>query len=133
MQDDPTPRELIGAAADFLRNEIMPQMKGHSAFKLRVTINALDLVTRQLALEPASDAAEIARLKGLLGTNGSLTDLNRELATRITRGDATLKTSGVTDHLWQTTLDKLAIDQPNYGSYRREIGKVNVSTKAPSS
>ncbi len=133
MQDDPTPRELIGAAADFLRNEIMPQMKGHSAFKLRVTINALDLVTRQLALEPASDAAEIARLKGLLGINGSLTDLNRELATRITRGDATLKTSGVTDHLWQTTLDKLAIDQPNYGSYRREIGKVNVSTKAPSS
>lgn len=133
MQDDPTPRELIGAAADFLRNEIMPQMKGHSAFKLRVTINALDLVARQLALEPASDAAEIARLKGLLGINGSLTDLNRELATRITRGDATLKTSGVTDHLWQTTLDKLAIDQPNYGSYRREIGKVNVSTKAPSS
>lgn len=133
MQDDPTPRELIGAAADFLRNEIMPQMKGHSAFKLRVTINALDLVARQLALEPASDAAEIARLKGLLGINGSLTDLNRELATRITRGDATLKTSGVTDHLWQTTLDKLAIDQPNYGSYRREIGKANVSAKAPSS
>jgi hypothetical protein len=123
MQDDPTPRELIGAAADFLRNEIMPQMKGHSAFKLRVTINALDLVARQLALEPASDAVEAARLAKLIGRGGLLADLNRALAEGIATGELDLETSGVRDHLWQTTLDKLAIDQPNYGSYRREIKK----------
>ena len=23
--------------------------------------------------------------------------------------------------LWQTTMDKLAVDQPNYASYRREL------------
>jgi hypothetical protein len=120
MQDDPTPVELIGAAADFLRNDIMPQLSGHSAFKLRVAINALDLVARQLRLEPASDAAEAVRLKGLLGADGSLPELNRELAARIARGEARLDTPGIADHLWQTTLDKLAIDQPNYGSYRRE-------------
>ena len=51
MQDEPTPTELIKAVADFLRNEITPVIKGHNAFKLRVGINALDLVTRQLALE----------------------------------------------------------------------------------
>ncbi len=50
MQDEPTPTELIKAVADFLRNEITPQIKGHNAFKLRVGINALDLVTRQLTL-----------------------------------------------------------------------------------
>ena len=120
MQDDPAPVELIGAAADFLRNEIMPQLSGHSAFKLRVTINALDLVMRQLKLEPASDKAEAARLKSLLGVDASLPELNRELAARIARGEADLDTAGIADHLWQTTLDKLAIDQPNYGSYRRE-------------
>ncbi|MBN9005144.1 MAG: hypothetical protein J0H40_07000 [Rhizobiales bacterium] len=133
MQDDPTPRELIGAAADFLRNEIMPQMKGHSAFKLRVSINALDLVARQLALEPASDAAEAARLTKLLGRDGSLADLNRALAEGIAKGKLDLETLGVRDHLWQTTLDKLAIDQPNYGSYKREMEEANVSAKAPSS
>ena len=53
MQDEPTPNELIKAVADFLRNEIAPVIKGHNAFKLRVGINALDLVTRQLALEQA--------------------------------------------------------------------------------
>ncbi len=51
MQDEPTPTELIKAVADFLRTEIVPEIKGHNAFKLRVGINALDLVTRQLALQ----------------------------------------------------------------------------------
>ena len=60
MQDEPTPTELIKAVADFLRNEIAPEIKGHNAFKLRVGINALDLVTRQLALAGESDAAELA-------------------------------------------------------------------------
>jgi hypothetical protein len=66
MQDEPTPEELIRAVADFLRNDIAPVISGHDAFKLRVSINALDLVTRQLTLEQASDSMEKARLEELL-------------------------------------------------------------------
>jgi hypothetical protein len=120
MQDEPTPSELIKAVADFLRNELAPQTSGHGAFKLRVAINALDLVTRQLALEGESDEAELARLSQLLGMDGSLPELNRALAGRIASGEADLTTPGVAEHLWQTTLAKLAVDQPNYASYRRE-------------
>ena len=123
MQDEPTPTELIKAVADFLRNEITPVIKGHNAFKLRVGINALDLVTRQLSLADASDAAEAARLKALLGMQGSLLDLNRALSDRIAKGEVDLQTPGLADHLWQTTMDKLAVDQPNYASYKREIGR----------
>ena len=122
MQDEPTPTELIKAVADFLRNEITPMISGHNAFNLRVAINALDLVTRQLALESRSDAAEAARLTQLLGMQGSLTELNRTLADRIANGELDLQTPGLADHLWQTTMDKLAVDQPNYASYRRELG-----------
>ena len=122
MQDEPTPTELINAVADFLRNEISPQIKGHNAFKLRVGINALDLVTRQLAQEQGNDAAESARLKQLLGADGSLIDLNRALCEKIAAGEVDLQTPGLTEHLWQTTMDKLAVDQPNYGSYKRELG-----------
>jgi hypothetical protein len=122
MQDEPTPAELIKAVADFLRNDIAPVIKGHHAFKLRVGINALDLVARQLALEPDSDAAEAARLSKLLGMQGSLGELNRALADRIAKGEVDLQTPGLADHLWQTTMDKLAVDQPNYASYRRELG-----------
>jgi hypothetical protein len=121
MQDEPTPTELIKAVADFLRNELTPAIGGHSAFKLRVAINALDLVTRQLTLESSSDAAETARLKQLLGAQGSLGELNRALADRIANGDADLQTPGLAEHLWQTTMDKLAIDQPNYAAHRREL------------
>jgi Domain of unknown function (DUF6285) len=122
MQDEPTPTELIKAVADFLRTEIMPETKGHNAFKLRVGINALDLVTRQLALEGPGDAAEAARLKELLGTGGSVMELNRALAEKIASGEVDLSTPGLKQHLWQTTMDKLAVDQPNYASYKRELG-----------
>jgi hypothetical protein len=121
MQDEPTPSELIKAVADFLRNEITPMISGHNAFKLRVGINALDLVTRQLALEPDGDAAEVTRLSQLLGLQGSLRELNRALADRIAKGEMDLQTPGLSDHLWQTTMDKLAVDQPNYASYKREL------------
>ena len=121
MQDEPTPEELVKAVADFLRNDIAPMISGHNAFKLRVSINALDLVTRQLRLEQASDTAEAARLSRLLGEQGSLAELNRALADRIARGEAGLRTPGLPEHLWQTTMDKLAVDQPNYGSYKREL------------
>ena len=122
MQDEPTPTELIKAVADFLRTEITPAIKGHNAFKLRVGINALDLVTRQLALQGPADAQEAVRLKALLGIDGSLTELNRALAEKIASGELDLNTPGLKDHLWQTTMDKLAVDQPNYGSYKRELG-----------
>lgn len=123
MQDEPTPEELIKAVADFLRNEIAPGISGHHAFKLRVSINALDLVTRQLRLEEGSDAEEIERLSRLLGQQGPLAELNRVLADRIAKGEADLRTPGLAGHLWQTTMDKLAVDQPNYASYRRELGR----------
>ena len=123
MQDEPTPEELIKAVADFLRNDIAPEISGHNAFKLRVSINALDLVTRQLRLEQASDAAEAARLSRLLGRQGPLGELNRVLAERIAKGEVDLQTPGLAEHLWQTTLAKLAVDQPNYAAYKRELGQ----------
>jgi hypothetical protein len=123
MQDEPTPTELIKAVADFLRNDIAPTISGHNAFKLRVSLNALDLLTRQLALESRSDAAEAARLSQLLAIQGSLTELNRALSDRIAKGEIALQTPGLAEHLWQTTMDKLAVDQPNYASYKRELGE----------
>jgi hypothetical protein len=122
MQDEPTPTELIKAVADFLRTEITPAITGHNAFKLRVGINALDLVTRQLMLQGPGEAAEAVRLKALLGIDGSIMELNRALAEKIASGEVDLNTPGLKEHLWQTTMDKLAVDQPNYAAYKKELG-----------
>ena len=121
MQDEPTPTELTKSVADFLRNDIAPLISGHQAFKLRVAINMLDLVTRQLTLEEGTDAREVERLRALLGIDGSVTELNGALADRIAKGEVDLTTPGLAEHLWATTMDKLAVDQPNYASYKREL------------
>ena len=123
MQDEPTPTELTKAVANFLRNEIAPLISGHNAFKLRVAINILDLVTRQLTLQDAGDAAEAAGLQRLVGIDGSLLQLNSALAEKIASGAMDLQTPGLAEHLWQTTMAKLAVDQPTYAAYRREQGR----------
>jgi hypothetical protein len=122
MQDPPTVTELLDATAAFLRDVAVPQLSGHASFHARVAANALDLIKRELELRPAAERNEHTRLQSLLHTEGSLDELNALLSRRIAAGDLDLQTPGVAEHLWATTLAKVAIDQPTYASYRRETG-----------
>jgi hypothetical protein len=122
MQDPPTIAELLQAAAAFLREVAVPQLSGHASFHARVAANALDIVERELELRPAAERDEHARLKALLDRDGSLEELNSLLSRRIAAGELGLQTPGLAEHLWATTLAKVAIDQPTYASYRRETG-----------
>jgi hypothetical protein len=119
MQDTPTPDDLLDAVAGYLREQAIPQLQGQAAFHARVAANAIDIVRRQLSLAPAAEAAEAERLRALLGTQGSLAELNGLLCQRIASGEMDLNTPALVPHLWRVTLDKLAVDQPGYESYRR--------------
>ena len=121
MQDQPTPSEIIGAVAVFLKSVVAPQTTGAISFQARVAANALEMMRRQLDLAPAQDAAELARLKALLGRDGDLADLNAELARRIETGETDLSTPGLAEHLWATTMAKLAVDQPTYAAYQASL------------
>jgi len=123
MQDQPTPSEVIGAVAQFLKTVVAAETTGATSFQARVAANALEMMRRQLDLAPAEDAKELERLKTLLGADGTLLDLNAELARRIEAGTLDLNTPGLTDHLWDTTLAKLAVDQPTYAAYRATLAK----------
>ena len=120
MQDRPRAPELIEAVREFLER-ILPELKGHSAFHGRVAANVLDIVKRELELAPATDAAEHARLRALLGADGTLDELNRLLCRRIASGEMALDAPGLVAHLRETTLAKLAVDQPRYPGYRRAL------------
>jgi Domain of unknown function (DUF6285) len=120
MHQRPDPAELLEAVASYLREQAMPQLPGHAGFLARVSANALDVVRRQLLLAPEADAAELQRLRALLRQDGGLPELNALLCRRIAGGEIGLHTLGLAEHLWATTLDKLAVDQPGYESYRRE-------------
>lgn len=121
MQDTPDHTEILTAVAALLRNEIMPLLSGHPNYQVRVAANALDLVNRQIKLQPQADVEELASLKALLGADGTLEQLNQLLCERIERHELGLETPGVTEHLWATTLAKLAVDQPTYARYQREL------------
>lgn len=123
MQDQPNPAELLPPILAFLREDVMPKLSGRDLYQMRVAINALDLVRRQLELAPASDVAELARLTALLGHDGTLEVLNAELAERIAAGDLTLETPGLPEHLRATAMEKLAVDQPSYAAYQRALEK----------
>ncbi|HEX4301254.1 MAG TPA: DUF6285 domain-containing protein [Rhizomicrobium sp.] len=117
--DQPSMQELVAAVRDFLEQRAMPELKGHTAFHARVATNALSIVVRELESSAASGEAERARLAALLGHDGTLLDLNRELCARIRKGDIDLETPGLAEHMTVTTRDKVGIDQPNYGGLKR--------------
>lgn len=116
MLDEPRPEDFLTVVAALLRTEIVPALSGATAFHARVAANALDLVRRQILAESEMDAAENARLRTLLGASGTTQDLNRKLAQRLRAGDGEAELPGLRDHLWETTLAKIAVDQPGYAS-----------------
>lgn len=123
MMDQPNPDEILGAVQAFLRDGLGAGGAARAAFQARVCVNALDIVRRQLALAPDAEAEEQRRLVVLLGHDGDLPALNAELSGRIAGGSMDLRTPGLAEHLWATTLAKLSVDQPNYSGYRAALAE----------
>ena len=120
MQDDPAPSEILAAVAAFLREQVVPATTGMTAFQARVAANAVDLVVRQLSWSPVTEGAELQRLRTLFGQDGTLLELNAALADGIAAGAIDFAAPDVAQHLRATTLDKLAVDQPTYATYKHE-------------
>jgi hypothetical protein len=123
MQDQPHPGEVIGAVAKFLRDVVVPKAEPLVAFQTKVAINALEMMRRQLELASAAEAEELERLTAMLGHAGTLAELNGEFAGKIGSGELDLSMPGIADHLWATTLAKLAVDQPSYAAYRAALAE----------
>ncbi|MFC7518015.1 DUF6285 domain-containing protein [Herbaspirillum sp. GCM10030257] len=119
MSEQPSAPELIQAVTDFLRNDALPRLEGLTAFHARVAISLLEIVRREIELGSKADAQERASLQDLLGSEGGLDALNRELCARIARGEVNAHTPGLMPHLLRTGLAKLAVDQPSYSTYQR--------------
>jgi hypothetical protein len=131
MQYDPGPLEILAVVAEFLRGDVAPKLDGATAFQARVAANALEMIAREIDLSPGFRAAAHARLQALLG-DGSLEQLTGELARRIAARELGADTPGLIEHLWETTLAELAVDQPRYAGYRRALElKASASASVP--
>lgn len=121
MQDNPAAADILDRAIAHLQDNVLPALDARGKFELRVTMSALSLVRRTLALTLESNAAEMVRLEALLGGVGDLETMNRRLCDAIRDGALTLETPGLLGHLRATAMEKLAVDQPNYGAYKRAL------------
>ncbi|HEY2678603.1 MAG TPA: DUF6285 domain-containing protein [Steroidobacteraceae bacterium] len=117
MQDQPAPVEIIKAVAEFIRSVGRREMTPNVAYQARVAANALDLVGRELSLAPGEEVLELERLRAILGRDGTLAELNAAFTEALDRGVLSMSRAEIRDHLWQTTLAKLSVDQPSYSGY----------------
>ncbi|BAI98774.1 hypothetical protein Sj15T_38420 [Sphingobium sp. TA15] len=119
MQDEPGASELLDAVARFLRDDLGRLGQGETRFHALVTANAVDLARREIDLAPGFDEAERQRLSVLLGEDGDCRTLNALLCARLRSGALTADDPLVGEHLWLTTMEKLAVDQPHYSANLR--------------
>jgi hypothetical protein len=116
-QDRPTASELLAAIAGLLREEVTPvldEADPRLGFQMRVAANSLAILEREARLGPAADARERERLAKLLGHDGTLDDLNRELARQLRAGERDEGDQALIAHLEATIADKIAIANPKW-------------------
>lgn len=121
MKPHPPATELLASVSRFLRDELLLSLKGAQAFNLRVSLNAIDLVRREIEQQGGTDKRECRRLAELLDSDAELEKMRKELCEKIARGEMTLDHPGLREHLRATAIDRLAIDQPTYSAYRAAV------------
>jgi len=110
----PNAKVILQAAVKYLEEELLPTLTGYHRFKTRVTINALNTIRREMELRGAQAAAERERLVALLGHEGDVEELSRELAQRIRDGAIALDDPALRTHIRQSLADALAINNPKW-------------------
>ena len=96
-----------------------------SDYKNRVATNLLKIVKRELQLTSKYSDQDQLRLKNLLQdkTVNDDQDLNAVLCEAIRTRQMTYGDSELMNHLFNTTMAKLSIDNPNYSSYLKRVNE----------
>ena len=119
--DIPRTDELLVSVRDFLRNDVMDETTGRANFLSRVAANSLDIVLRELSLGPMHQSLELKRLQALFQSKESLDALKWQLVTQLRDKQISLDNDALQNHLRQTVVNQIAIDQPKYSGLRNAL------------
>jgi hypothetical protein len=117
----PTTDELLEAVQEFLETKIIDVVDSHRAFHTRVAVNVLALVRRELRMGLHLAHEEHERLRSLLGTDGTIAELNDDLCLRLRDTSIDYRDGELFRHLFETTMGQLSIDNPEYSGYQRAL------------
>ena len=119
--DIPRTDELLVSVRDFLRNDVMDETTGRANFLSRVAANSLDIVLRELSLGPIHQSLELKRLQALFQSKEGLDALKWQLVTQLRDKQISLDNDALQNHLRQTVVNQVAIDQPKYSGLRNAL------------
>lgn len=117
MRIQPDGINLLDTVANVLRSDVLPAVPAEQQYALRMALNALGIVQRQLANGDAVEQQEQALLAELLAVQGNHAELTRLLAKKIRAGAAQGKSKeseAVRALLWQLTLQRVKESAPRY-------------------
>jgi hypothetical protein len=106
--DMPSAAQLLEAVREFLESDVLTNTEGRVNFHVRVAVNVLGMVIRELEIGPSLAAAHAERLR-LLGF-GSEADLARA----IRDGSLDDRLDEVRESVRAAVADKLAVSHPGY-------------------
>lgn len=119
--DMPRLDELLVSVRNFLHEDVMAETQGRTNFLARVAGNSLDIVLRDLSTGQEARRLEHARLNKLLGSESELNTQRWALVHGLRDGSIALDTPGLAEHLRQTVVNQVAIDQPKYSGFKTAI------------
>ncbi|MGH8491719.1 MAG: DUF6285 domain-containing protein [Moraxellaceae bacterium] len=117
LANKPTAADLIQAVRQHLEEKILPRLQGSDVFYLRIALNALGMVERELSEGPALAEADRKELLALLGA-GIEADteeaLMQKLMQQLKTGELDVSSPGLLDYLVARTQRRLSLDNPRY-------------------
>ena len=110
----PRATDLLAIVQEYLETQVSPLLPAVQQFQLKIVSRVLMTVRREMQHGPAFDAAEAARLATLLRRDGTLEELNAELARAIRAGEFATDDAALLAHLRASVEDALRINNPKW-------------------
>lgn len=113
LANKPTAADLIQAVRQHLEEKVQPKLQGSDVFYLRIALNALAMVERELREGPALAEADRKELLALLGSSDEA-NAEEVLLEKLKSGELDVSSPGLLDYLLARTQRRLSVDNPRY-------------------
>jgi len=116
--DKPSSVDLLVAVSHFLDTKIKSEVPAHLAFKLRIVENVLNIVSREIENGDELSDEVICQLQNLIESD---TPSIETLALLIKDQKINLNDQDLKDLLVTLSKNKIAVDNPNYSTFKKLI------------
>ena len=116
--DKPTSVDLLAAISHFLDTKIKSEVPPHLAFKLRIVENVLNIVIREIEKGEELSNEVISLLQSLMESDMPSIET---LALLIKDKKIDLEDQDLKDLLVTLSKNKIAVDNPNYSTFKKLI------------